>query len=344
MAEARQGASVLRRYTYNAWGEQVRKSDGSDAGTTLTLYDQAGHWLGDYNAKGQPLQQALWLDDHPVGLMQAGQTYYVESDHLGTPRVVVDPTRDLAVWRWDLKGEAFGSTAPDEDADGDGTTFVLDMRFPGQRYDRGTGLYYNHFRDYDSSTGSYGQSDPAGLDGGIATYAYVSNSPIQETDPLGLWPNNFRAPSAHKRPPGPGGDYGRGTQRGPSSPIGTSGIKATPGAWGIPNPGGKDIYRCVAALCETTPGMCLPNTPTMRPLQFIGLVPDRYPLASVLRQTMKECTCIKFRTDEQIMQYELSLPTASDDDIKEAAGETLRMLRQRQQQKIGLRLLQPTRR
>ena len=31
MAEARQGASVLRRYTYNAWGEQVQKATREDA-------------------------------------------------------------------------------------------------------------------------------------------------------------------------------------------------------------------------------------------------------------------------------------------------------------------------
>ena len=186
MAEARQGASVLRRYTYNAWGEQVRKSDGTDAGTTLTPYDEAGHWLGDYDPAGHASQQVVWLDDHPVGLMQAGQTYYVESDHLGTPRVVVDPARDLAVWRWDLKGEAFGSTAPDEDADGDGIAFVLDMRFPGQRYDRGTGLYQNYQRDYDHFIGRYVESDPIGLAGGMSTYGYADLSPRMSIDRMGL--------------------------------------------------------------------------------------------------------------------------------------------------------------
>jgi hypothetical protein len=82
MAEVKQGASVLRRYAYNAWGEQVHKTDGSEAGATLTLYDEAGHWLGDYSATGQPTQQAVWLDDHSIGLMQTGQTYYLETDHL----------------------------------------------------------------------------------------------------------------------------------------------------------------------------------------------------------------------------------------------------------------------
>lgn len=34
--------------------------------TTLTLYGGAGQWLGDYDATGQPLQQAIWFVDLPV--------------------------------------------------------------------------------------------------------------------------------------------------------------------------------------------------------------------------------------------------------------------------------------
>jgi hypothetical protein len=33
-------------------------------------------------------------------------------------------------------GEAFGSEAPNEDVDKDGTKYVFDMRFPGQCYCR----------------------------------------------------------------------------------------------------------------------------------------------------------------------------------------------------------------
>jgi RHS repeat-associated protein len=186
MAEVRQGASVLRRYAYNAWGEQVSKTDGTEAGTTLTLYDEAGHWLGDYDHAGHATQQAVWLDDHPIGLMQAGHTYYLETDHLGTPRVAIDPARDVAVWRWDLKGEAFGSTAPDEDPDQDGVALVLDMRFPGQRYDRMTGLHQNYQRDYDHLVGRYIESDPLGLTAGISTYGYADLSPQMFIDPIGL--------------------------------------------------------------------------------------------------------------------------------------------------------------
>ncbi|WP_253276166.1 RHS repeat domain-containing protein, partial [Xanthomonas campestris] len=150
---------------------------------TYTLYDEAGHWLGDYDTK----QQAIWLDDLPVGLLaNGGQLHYIEPDHLGSPRVAVDAARDVAVWNWSLKGEAFGNTAPNQDPDGDGTAMVFDMRFPGQRFDAASGFNQNYFRDYDAATGRYGQSDPIGLRGGISSYLYSLGTPIRLYDPSGL--------------------------------------------------------------------------------------------------------------------------------------------------------------
>ncbi|WP_248279492.1 RHS repeat-associated core domain-containing protein [Xanthomonas campestris] len=189
MSMAKRAGALVMNYRYNGRGEQVRRFLGTT--NTYTLYDEAGHWLGDYDSNGAPKQQAIWLDDLPVGLLANANTlHYIEPDHLGSPRVMVDPTRDVAVWTWSLKGEAFGNTAPNQDPDGDGAALVLDMRFPGQRFDVASGLNQNYFRDYDAATGRYGQSDPIGLSGGSATFSYVSSDPYKFSDSLGLINDN----------------------------------------------------------------------------------------------------------------------------------------------------------
>ena len=44
-------------------------------------------------------------------------------------------------------------------------------------------VHYNYFRDYDPALGRYVESDPIGLQGGLATYSYVSGDPLAMIDP-----------------------------------------------------------------------------------------------------------------------------------------------------------------
>lgn len=179
-------------------GRNRHKPDnpGPPGGITLQaatfVYNAAGQLLGQYDAIGAALQEVIWLDDLPVGVIVGSgaeaQVLHIQPDHLGSPRVVIDPRRDVAIWTWPLIGEAFGNDMPNEDPDGDGTVFAFDLRFPGQRYDAASGLNQNGFRDFDPATGRYPTSDPIGLFGDIATYSYASNKPLTYFDFNGLEP------------------------------------------------------------------------------------------------------------------------------------------------------------
>lgn len=188
MTQTKAGSTVTRNYHYNAKGEQVRAY--LDTANAYFVYDEAGHLLGEYDNAGAPKQQILWFGDLPVGVLHgsgASQAlHYIEPDHLGTPRVVIDGVRNVPIWKWDLTGEAFGNTPPNQDPDADGTVFDFDLRYPGQRYDAASGLNYNYFRDYDPSTGRYVESDPLGISDGPSTYGYVQSNSLMGIDPFGL--------------------------------------------------------------------------------------------------------------------------------------------------------------
>ncbi|WP_200944290.1 RHS repeat-associated core domain-containing protein [Lysobacter sp. Root667] len=174
-------------YAYNGRGEQTRRyPTTASTAQTYASYDEAGHTVGVYDHAGNRIQEIVWLRDLPVGVIDTNKLHYVQADHLGTPRNVIDPVAEKSVWTWQLGNEAFGDSAPNQDPDNNGSVFVFDLRFPGQRYDSASGLDYNYFRDYEPGHGRYAQSDPIGLAGGASTYGYVGSAPHASIDPSGL--------------------------------------------------------------------------------------------------------------------------------------------------------------
>ncbi|MEW5251355.1 RHS repeat-associated core domain-containing protein [Microbulbifer discodermiae] len=184
LVEARNDDITMLNNQYNGIDERVAKITASD--TRLFTYNPAGQLLGEYTANGELIKEYVWADNLPLAILESTTHYAIEADHLGTPRAVIDTAQQVAVWSWDLQGEPFGTASPDENPDGDGVNFTINLRFPGQYYDQETGRYYNYYRDYDPTIGRYLQSDPIGLQGGINTYSYVLQHPINYTDPLGL--------------------------------------------------------------------------------------------------------------------------------------------------------------
>jgi RHS repeat-associated protein len=178
---------VTTTYAINALGQRVRKTTAGNS--TYFVYDENGKLVGEYDTAGNPIEETVWFDDVPVAvLIPAGagvSLFYIHADHLNTPRRISRPSDNVIVWRWD--GDPFGTTAADEDPDGDTNLFVYNLRFPGQYLDAETALHYNYFRDYDPYTGRYVESDPIGLLGGVNTYAYAEGDPIGRSDALGLF-------------------------------------------------------------------------------------------------------------------------------------------------------------
>lgn len=103
------------------------------------------------------------------------------TDQLDTPRAITNEAGTL-VWNWD--SAPFGDTQPDENPGGLGP-FEFNPRFPGQYFDKFSGLHQNGLRVYDPLLGRYLQSDPIGLAGGIDTYTYANGNPVAYSDPTG---------------------------------------------------------------------------------------------------------------------------------------------------------------
>jgi RHS repeat-associated protein len=186
-------------YGINGLGERISKAGMgvSPSGVNLFMYDSSGHLLGEYDDKGNVIEENVWLGDLPVAVSTGGggggngkgngggnansnNLFFVSPDHLGAPHLIAD-AKGKKVWSWNH--DPFGTTDPI----GQGN-FALDLRFPGQVHDDETGLSYNIMRDYRPDAGRYVQSDPVGLLAGVNTYVYVSANPLWASDPFGLIP------------------------------------------------------------------------------------------------------------------------------------------------------------
>ena len=181
---------LLASYYYDYQGRRSRKvttaSAPQGAATILYFYDRQNHLIAEMTPQGNPLITYVWRDDDPVSLIVHGSpeiALYLETDHLNTP-IAARNQAGTVVWKWE--SDAFGSTLPNEDPGTSGKTTTINLRFPGQYFDRESGLHYNMTRYYDPKIGRYLSSDPVGLAGGINTYTYVGGNPISIADPLGL--------------------------------------------------------------------------------------------------------------------------------------------------------------
>jgi RHS repeat-associated protein len=217
---------LLARYHYNTQGERIAKTvysprpplttvsyqQGYDQGaTSYSLYrdqrlaaetDSAGRLTAHYvYLYGKPVAKIemrpneSWLHkllesvtprSEPDSSDTEGRIYTIVTDHLGTPQLVFGKGNQIV---WQAETRAFGQAHVSFAAvrGENDRPFVMNLRLAGQVFDPETKLHYNYLRDYDPQLGRYTTPDPIGVGGGFNPYSYVSNSPLINIDPLGLY-------------------------------------------------------------------------------------------------------------------------------------------------------------
>ncbi len=152
-----------------------------------------GVLVEDFLYEGQ-LRPVAWLDgtgavkarfvygtrvNVPEYMVVGASTYRILTDHLGSPRLVIDTSSGAVAQRidYDEWGVVTYDSAPGFQPFG----------FAGGLYDRDTGLVRFGQRDYDPSMGRWRNKDPIGFNGRDANlYVYVANDPLNWIDPDGL--------------------------------------------------------------------------------------------------------------------------------------------------------------
>jgi RHS repeat-associated protein len=191
------------------------------------LYEDQFKPIAELNAAGMVVARFTYStrSNVPDFMVKDGVTYRILSDHLGSPRLVVDTTTGTIAQRmvYDEAGQVILDTNPGFQPFG----------FTGGLYDRHSGLVRFGARDYDPHTGRWTTKDPArfaGLDANL--YSYASGDPVNFMDSAGLMklpadptglPKDWVYDPTHKNPNGeryrhPNGDVLDFDKRQPGKP------------------------------------------------------------------------------------------------------------------------------
>jgi len=156
---------------------------GKKVNGTLTqgfLYKDQLNPIAELDGSGNISARFIYGDkaNVPAYMEKDGKTYRIISDHLGSPRVVIDTATGDVVQRvaYDVWGNITEDTNPGFQPFG----------FAGGIYDQHTQLVRFGARDYDPQAGRWTAKDPIGFAGEDENlYGYVFADPVNLIDPTG---------------------------------------------------------------------------------------------------------------------------------------------------------------
>lgn len=144
------------------------------------LYDGQLRIVAELDGAGNVVSRFVYAThiNVPDYMIKGGVIYRILTDHLGSPRLVVDATTGVLAQAiaFDEFGQMVSDTNPGFQPFG----------FAGGLVDRQTGLVRFGARDYNAEVGRWMAKDPIGFAGGDANlYAYGINDPVNLIDPQG---------------------------------------------------------------------------------------------------------------------------------------------------------------
>lgn len=118
----------------------------------------------------------------PDYILKNNKTYRVISDHLGSPRLIIDISDGSIAQQIDY--DTFGNILSDSNPN------FQPFAFAGGLNDNDTALIRFGARDYDPQIGRWTIKDPIGLSAGTNVFIYVNNDPVNFIDLDGLFAIN----------------------------------------------------------------------------------------------------------------------------------------------------------
>ncbi len=211
-------------------GDGLRASKTTASGTTYFIYDVDRPVL-EVNASGTKTAVTTFGPSGVLARTTATRTLLYTSDSLGNVSQQVDASSGsvVASYAFDsFGGRLVNSSDPTATSDpysgyGGTTGYFTDWE---------TGLQLLGHRFYDSTSGRFLNRDPMDTDGGVNVYGYVSNDPLDMSDPTGYWPQRHGGPhDGGLGNGGAGGNTGPG-KGGGGSAGGTAGLGCLAGMVG----------------------------------------------------------------------------------------------------------------
>ncbi len=165
-------------YEHDHLGRRVSRSiDG--VRTHAWLYGEGLTPLAEYDGTGS--LRTIYIHaggSTPVKMIRSGATYRIVSDHLGSPRIVMDSAGTVVK---QIDYDSFGNVVNDTNP-----AFDLVFGFASGITDPEHELVRFVYRDYQPSIGRWTAKDPIFFKGGLNLYGYVSNNPVCRVDRKGL--------------------------------------------------------------------------------------------------------------------------------------------------------------